>query len=363
MKISVKVFGLFLLLSVFSPVVFSQTNKESALIKGRQAVKYIDEKKFEEAILLLEEAKRLDPDNYNYPYELGYIYYLKENYTKAKELYTSLLNYPSINDQCYQMLGNVYDMLGDSINAMKTYDEGLKKFPSSGLLYLEKGNMFWNKKQYFEAIPFYEKGIEVNPRLASNYYRLSRIYCASTERIWGIIYGEIFMNLEKNSRRTAEISELLYSTYNDAIKIGGDNKSSVSFSKMMTVSTNNSNKIPFQLAFEIDMTMATIPYSLSSKKELDINALSSIRQSFNDRWFTEKRNAEYPNILFDYHQELIKLNIFEAYNHWILMKGNPKEFDSWQEKHPEDWEKFKTWFLKNSLKVDDTHHFYTGQYF
>ncbi len=55
------------------------------------------------------------------------------------------------------------------------YKQGIKKFPSSGELYNEYGEMLW-VKQDPEAIRFWEKGIEVDPNYSSNYYNASKYY-------------------------------------------------------------------------------------------------------------------------------------------------------------------------------------------
>ena len=73
MKLTIKILGLLIFLTA-SNITFGQTNKEKALEKGKEALKIEDEGKLEEAIKLLEEAQKLDPDDINYPYELGYAY-------------------------------------------------------------------------------------------------------------------------------------------------------------------------------------------------------------------------------------------------------------------------------------------------
>ena len=64
---------------------------------------------------------------------------------------------------------------------------------------------------------YFEKGIEVNPMFASNYFRAAKIYCNSSEEVWGMIYGEIFINLERTNDRTFKISKLLFDTYKSEI--------------------------------------------------------------------------------------------------------------------------------------------------
>ena len=68
-------------------------------------------------------------------------------------------------------------------------------------------------KQDAEAIRFWEKGIEVDPNYSSNYYNASKFYYFTYDKVWSLIYGEIFINLESYSKRTPEIKSLLVEGY------------------------------------------------------------------------------------------------------------------------------------------------------
>lgn len=70
--------------------------------------------------------------------------------------------------------------------------------------------MYWGKEKYAKAPPNYEKGIEVDPGFDSNYHQEARIYLNSTEEVWRMIYGELFMYIDRNTARTAEISNARY---------------------------------------------------------------------------------------------------------------------------------------------------------
>ena len=112
------------------------------------------------------------------------------------------------------------------------------------------GNVHWGKEEYGKALSYYEKGIEVDPKFSSNYYRATLIYCGSSEKLWGLIYGEVFMNIERNSKRTAEISKLLYDTYKKEIKITDETSMTCSFCQQMTMDVNSiSDSKNFKLPF------------------------------------------------------------------------------------------------------------------
>jgi tetratricopeptide (TPR) repeat protein len=355
-----KTFAFFLLLTAAQGAL-AQTDKEKALEKGRKAIDLMDDGSLDESIKLLEEAQTLDPDRFDYPYEIAYAYYLKQNYEEAIKILEKNKNHTDVTVRLFQLLGNSYDLLGKSEKAFEVYDAGLNKFPKSGMMYLEKGNVHWGKKEYDKALPFYEKGIEADPKFSSNYYRAALIYCGSTEEVWGMIYGEIFMNLERNSKRTAEISKLLFDTYKDEIEFPSDTSVTVSFCQAVIINVTKSDrkniKLPFCMIFE-----PTLLLSIGFEKRIDINSLDKIRTSFIDNYFSNERDKAYPNILFSYQKAVKDAGHIEAYNHWILMKGDEEGFDKWQIANKEKFDLFVKWFTHNGLTISDSNKFFKGQY-
>lgn len=346
-----------------------QDNKQKALEKGKQAITLEDDGKVDEAITLLKEAQKLDPNNVDYPYELGYAYYLKSDYKQASKYLEGILKHKDINNRVYQLLGNCYDNLGKPDKAIETYEAGLKKFPNSGNLYLELGTMQMGKKEYNKAIYYYENGIKMDPTFPSNYYWASKLYCSSTEEVWGMIYGEIFMNLERNSKRTSEISKLLYNTYRSEIKFTSDTSYTVSFCKQATINISLDDlKDTAKLKAKIKLPFGTMVYeptlllSITNEKSIDINSLDRIRKKFVDLYFNNGNDKKYPNILFDYQKKVMDAGHLEAYNHWILMKGNEDDFEKWYSDNKDKWESFIKWFSNNAIQIDKDHRFYREQY-
>ena len=344
---------------------FSQDNKTLAKEKAKKAIELMDNTSVDEAIPLLEEAKKLDPGTYIYDYEIGYAYTIKQDYPKALEIYKKVIKYKDANDQCYQMLGNLYDYNGDPENAIKAYDKGLKKFPNSGILYLEKGTIYNMQKKYNEALTFYELGIKVDPAFPSNYYRATQILCGSEEEVWGMIYGEIFLNLEPTTNRTEEISKLLFDTYKSQIKFTSDTSLSVSFSKnaVINVSINDLKHFDqFKLPFGSMIYEITLMLSIVDEKIIDLNSLNRIRENFVYNYFEKKHNTKYPNVLFDYQKKVKDSGYLEPYNYWLLSSGDINNFSLWKEKNNDMWGKFIDWFNNNRLQLDLDNKFTRDQY-
>jgi tetratricopeptide (TPR) repeat protein len=247
--------------------------------------------------------------------------------------------------------------LGKSDTALAVYAEGLKKFPKSGVLYLEEGVIPLSKKDYNKAISCFEKGIEVQPAFPSNYYWAARLYCNSGEKLWGLIYGELFINLERNSRRTQEISKLLFDTYKGGIIFSTGGKTSISLSQDNVIdATQKRTKLPYGLIYEPSMAFATI-----DQTRVDLNSLDSIRTNFL-KFYKEKFMKDYPNALFSYQDEIYSSGNFEAYNQWLLSQGDASAFSEWKTANKDKWDRFFTWFTANPIKLNDTNRFYRTQY-
>lgn len=357
-----------LLCMCYALIVFSQSqsDKDKAHEMLLEAIEKMDNGAINESIKILEKSKKLDPDNYVHTYEIGYAYCLKKDYKKSIKVLKKVLKYDSINDECFTLLGNVYDFNKQPEKAIATYEKGLKKFPNSGRLYFETGIVKQSLKQYNDALNAWEKGLEMLPTYPSNYYASSVFYSSYTsEKIWGVLYGELFMNLERGSNRTENMSKILFDTYKSAITIESPTKVSVNMSQSIPITLSKKDeelKMPFSMYFMTDMLISTNSLTATNDKQIDIKALNKIRTAFINHWYSNKRNVEYPNILFDWHKKLIDLGYFEAYNYWLFMKGNEEEFSQWYNKNEFAFEKFVGWFNKNPMPIDKENKFYRFQY-
>ena len=110
-----------------------ETPKEKADKLMREAIELMDNHQEDQAIKLLKEARIQNPaDSFTYDYEMGYASYVKKDYKGTIDIYGRLCRNPKVTDQVYMMLGNAYDDSGNEPMALKTYADGLKKFPNSG---------------------------------------------------------------------------------------------------------------------------------------------------------------------------------------------------------------------------------------
>ena len=140
---------------------------------------------FDNAILVLNRALTSRPINRELQKDLVLAYYYKRDYAKALEGAKALIDRDDADVVSYQLAGNVYKALEEVKEAEKMYKRALKKFPNSGALYSEYGELLWATKDY-SAIEQWEKGIKIDPSFAGNYYNAALYYYYTKDKVWGL---------------------------------------------------------------------------------------------------------------------------------------------------------------------------------
>lgn len=342
----------FLLGALFLLTTFAygqQSKKEKMAYEiGIQALKHINEGKYTEAIVLLEQAIELDPIRMIYPFEIAYSRYNLKEFEPAIEILEELKNRQDVTDHIFQLLGNSYHNSGDPDKAMEIYMKGLIRFPESGHLYLEKGIVDYKRENYRDAIQSWETGIRVQPNYPSNYYWLGRAFAGSNKRIWGVLYGELFMLLEPDSKRSAEMSKSLFRIYNSSISFDTDTV----LNTQMFVEGRAMDQVNFDSEVEMITAMSTVHASIDAEKPLTIHDLVKIREKFIDNWHTMNLHNKYSNCLFDFHEAMREAGVFEAYNYWLFRMGDSENFMAWHKENEEKFKAFIKWFNDNNPSIN-----------
>lgn len=321
----------------------------------RRGIEACDAGDYEEALDLYDQANEIDPSTSTYRYEEAYVHYARGDYQKAINVLTAIVDAPDASDRYYSLLGNGYDLIGKRSKAVATYKEGIKHFPNSGKIYLELGVIAATDNDFKQALDFWEKGIEVEPSHPSNYYWAAKIHCGlDRTRAWGIVYAEIFLNLERNTKRSKEISSLLFETYRSLISV---KQNMIAIAPMFTDpvmdTATGEMTIHFEQAYATNMMPAlTIQAIIPIHNGVDIGFLYSARSHFIDMWYQDSLDQYFPNFLFDWQKMLIEGGGFEAYTYWLLNQGDEGEAAEWFRSHADNAESFLKWFKENPLQIN-----------
>jgi len=296
---------------------------------------------FNNAIIILTRALQMDKNNLEMQKDLVMSYYYKRDYEKALEGVKTLVDRDDADVVTYQLAGNVYKALEEVKECDKLYKKGLKKFPNSGPLYSEYGELLWARKD-FSAIEQWEKGIQVDPAYSGNYYNAARFYFYTKDKVWSLIYGEIFVNMESLSDRGAAMKRLLLEGYKEKL-----------FAEANLMAGQEKNKNEFSKAFLDCMSKQ----SSLANHGLTTETLTMIRSRFILEWF-DKYAARFPYKLFDYQRQLLQEGIFNAYNQWLFgTMENLATYDNWTKTHDEEYKNFVAFQKTRVFKMP------AGQYY
>ena len=320
--------ALFCLASLF---VFAQPPADTKTMY-ENAKTFMRQGDFDNAIIILTRALETDKNNLPMQQDLVMAYYYKRDFQKALDGVKSLLDRDDADVVTYQIAGNVYKALEQTKECEKMYKKGLKKFPKSGPLYSEYGELLWAQKNY-DAIKQWEKGIQVDPGYAGNYYNAALYYFYTQDKVWSLVYGEIFVNMETLTERSSSMKQLLYQGYKEKL-----------FAAANIMEGQDKNKNQFSKAFLDCMSKQ----SSLANNGISTEALTMIRTRFILEWF-DKYAGRFPYKLFDYQRQLIQEGMFAAYNQWLFgtIESLPA-YDNWIKTHDEEYKNF-TAFQKNRV--------------
>ena len=271
---------------------------------------------FDNAILVLTRAMQSAPDNTEIIMELAFTYYMAGQNEKALTEIKKLIDREDADEKVFQIAGNIYKIKQDLKEADKVYKKGLKKFPNSGALYSEYGEVLYQKEPGSGiSIKTWEKGIETDPNYSGNYYFASKYYGTIGNNLWCLLYGEIFVNLESYSIKTIEVKNILFDIY-----------------KQWFLASNSSGASPFEIQFTTTLNKQSKEASFGLTPEV----LTAIRTRFILEWFSG--GASRPAFrLFDYQRQLLQEGLFEAYNQWLFGSIiNTSVYQNWVTTHAEE---------------------------
>lgn len=294
---------------------------------------------YSNAALVLEKAILAEPENLEINKDLAVNYLVLKKNNKALELLLPFIKNSKADDQIYQLTANIYNTLDQRKDAEITFKKGIKKFPGSGALYNEYGEMLLSR-QDLNAIKIWEKGIENDQQFAGNYYNATRFYNINTNRLWSVIYGEIFLLLEPESGRTPEIKNALLENYK----------------KLLTeddIVPNPKGKSPFEKALAQTLLKEKQVISFGINAE----SLTMLRTRFILDW-NNLYKKKYPFVLFDIQTHMLEEGNFDAYNQWIFgTVQNLAAYQNWINVHPDEYSSFSNFQKGRTFK------FPKGQYY
>lgn len=290
------------------------------------------------AVIVLRQGLRDFPKALELEKDLVLSLTLQREYASAKELAVALTQRTDADVVCFQLAGNVFKALEEVTECEQLYQKGIKKFPTSGPLYSEWGELRSSNKDG-RAIVCWEDGIQADPSYGGNYYNAALHYSKNNELIWALLYAEIYINMESRSDRARNMKKILFEQYQELLtkQAYRPGKKSGAFTRQV-----------FQI-----LDSASGP----ARQGLNRETLTMIRTRFVLDWFS-KYGATYPFKLFEHQRQLLQSGLFEAYDQWLFSEGiDPEGFALWSQQNNATYTRLREFLFNRVFKIP------TGQYY
>lgn len=318
---------------------------DAALETLDSAISMIDEGKQDVAIEILKELYSMYPDSYTIPYELALAQMWSNQYDDAIATATPLKTHPDCMSEVFSLIGSAYDEMGDPENAIAVFDEGIRRFPGSGLLWAEKGIVHLRAGNVASALENFEQGIDIEPNYAANYYHAAKIYAGSNMSVIGLMYAEAHIFLSDRPDRDREMSGLICRIYDDRVTFNGDTVNVKLFSD------SSSKEIEPMHFYELGVT-----FGVAAEQERSIECLKGIRKSALNIALTSDKPLDRLYVI-DYQKQVLDAGHWDAYNAYVLKGAFPDEYEKWLDSETNEaaFQAFADWFDEHPFFIPEGH--------
>jgi tetratricopeptide (TPR) repeat protein len=335
-----------LLLLAQSTAAQSGTPRYQAYYYSQEAEDYIAAADYPAALKKLEKALALDGGNISYLTRKAQVYCLQLDYASAITLMKPVVKTRKCNPTGFQVYGNALDMAGKPDEAVEVYKTGLRKFPSTGSLYMELGITEYGRNNDSVALCWWREGIQMDDDFPSNYYWAAKVMAEQKYYLGALLNAEIFMSLDRQvSERSKEMSRLIYESYRKSFRLSSYNQPYFDF-------TSRGENLLLQQPSNADEAIeAACNYALEDTlHDLPITCLPAFRIAFREAWKTHFAGKFYYP-LADWETQLAADSHQTAYTWWLLYDASPDEFMTWYNAHEAEYDAFEIWFIRKPLSL------------
>lgn len=229
---------------------------------------------------------------------------------------------------------NALDDLKKSDEAIKLYEEGIKKYPLNNSFYYELGVLKYNQGKYQEANDYIVQSIKCNPYHAASHNQMANIALKQGKLIPAMLAWQFYLMIDNSSNRArsiiGELEKMAKNEYEfkDVLKVDGlseqDDFSELEALVRSKAALSNKYKSKLKLNFSITKQMQLIFEKITTVKS--------------DKGF-------YMEFYAPIFEAMNKKDYFEPYAYSILAGVDNGDVNSWMKKHKNETEEFARWFI------------------
>lgn len=307
-----------------------------------------DKNDLEGAITKYDAALKLEPDNYVAMYEKSLSLMNLKRHDDAEDLLKTILKKckdPDYRRLSYVNYGTLLDYKGERKKSVKLYEQGIKEFPDSYLLYFNKGVTEAGMNEMADAIESFQHSVQRNPYHASSHNGLGRLV-SGDNRISAILSLVSFLLIEPTGKRAEENLVLLNKFMNHGVTRTGEKSTTITLDPSFLDKKKSKKDDDFSSTeFLLSLMAASneIPDSLGAKTEgnrlsfrlqMLINAISDKAD--------EKGFAK--SFYVPFLAEMKKNELVTIAAHIMLSSTKDQVVTDWLKENKDDVDGFYRWF-------------------
>ena len=306
----------------------------------KQAREFHSQGNLRQAIIRYQQAIQIAPDIVLLHRELAHAYYLAQGYDDAIATLEPIIKQQQADAETYKIMAQSLVAINETKKAKKLLRDAINDIPNAGTLYHQAGLLHEADNEQVYALEAWLDGIQKDPAYHLNYYEAARMYMNTSKMVWAIIYGEIFINLEQQTKRSYDTRAMVLEAYKrlyTSVATGNVPK----FGK----TAGKGNK-----GFEEAVYSTYIQLAPVITDGITTENLTILRTRFLMDW-TMQYADKYPFSLFTRYNQLVSNGYFDIYNQWMFGKTeNQQQYDAWMKFHPEAMPRLQGWMNQYPYK-------------
>jgi len=309
----------------------------SDLIK--EGVQLNDQGKYAEAIAKYNEALKLDPENAQANYEMGFtlvqsgkgndgVPYVEKAIEKSNSL--------QLKAACYDMLGSIYDNDHQTQKAIEAYKNGIQVNPKYQRLYYNLGLTYFRNKQFAEAEANAIEAIKLDPKHASSLRMYALLTFHQNKRINALIGFCSFLLLNPQGPQAAEAFGNIQHILQGGVLKDASGKNTI----VLSPKGNQANEA---MNLAISMAVLTGQNKKLSGMELLEYELKSIFTIAGETIEKKTDKDFYDKFFVDYFYKLAKSDNMPAFTRLVSLSANKDANTKWLSEHDDQVKALDHW--------------------
>ncbi|CAD0004243.1 tetratricopeptide repeat protein [Flavobacterium salmonis] len=334
-----------LLLFLFFSATYAQNKAEAEKLVD-EGIELHDKGDYDGAIAKYSKALEIDKDNLLALTEKAMSLNTSGKYDESIQVAKHTISTHPKEDlsTVYVSYANSLDHLHKLDEALKIYDEGIKKFPDYHQLYFNKGVCYANSNKYGEAVDCLQKALLVNPNHAGSLNAIG-IMEMSSNRIPAILAFSRFLIVEPQTSRAKKNLESLQNLLMQGVK-QSDEKITISINSDMLADPKGKKKENDFSQTDLILSMAAgLDFDKKNTAKTDvekfIGKFETICASLDE---TKKGNSGfYWQNLAPYFIEMKEKKLIEPFAYIAFASSGKEDVSKWLKQNQAELEKFYTW--------------------